>query len=176
MIGRILCPTDFSDSSRVSVAYALELAKENDAQVIVFHATSFPSVVPYPCEPQPYYGWEQLVSRFKVDQVLSRAERKVTNFVVTRFGAEIDGLAWRPSVALGKISEEIVAAASRDEVDLIVMAYSKRALVARIFTASIPEAVSRTAPCPVLVIDTTQVASSSRLWKLPILREGFQSP
>jgi nucleotide-binding universal stress UspA family protein len=176
MIQRILCPTDFTESSRESVAYALQLAKENSAQLIVFHATSFPSVIHYPCELQPYdYRWEQLVSRFKVDQVLSRAERKVKHFVGTTFGAEINGVAWRPSVALGKVSEEIVVAALREEVDLIVMARSKRALFVRTFTVGIPEAVSRTAPCPVLLIDATQVISSSRVWRLPILREGFQS-
>jgi nucleotide-binding universal stress UspA family protein len=175
MIQRILCPTDFTESSRDSVAYALQLAKENGAQLIVFHATSFPSVFQYPCELEPYYPWEQLVSRFKMDQVLSLAERKLKKFVGTMLGAEINGVAWRPCVALGKVSEEIVGAAFREEVDLIVMASSKRALLPRIFTAGIPEAVSRSAPCPIVVVDATQVISSSRTWKLPVLREEFQS-
>jgi universal stress protein A len=176
MIRRILCPIDFTESSRDSVGFALHLAEENRAQLIVFHATSFPSVVPYACELEPYYRWEQLVSRFNVDQVLSWAEQKVKSFVGTMFGTEINDLAWRPSVALGKTSEEIVAAALREEADLILMARPKRALLARIFTVSIAEAISRTAPCPVLLIDSTQALSSSRVWKLPILREGFQSP
>jgi nucleotide-binding universal stress UspA family protein len=175
MIQRILCPTDFTESSRDSLTYALQLAKENGAQLIVFHATSFPSVIEYACELQPYDQWQQLVSRFKIDQVLCRAQRKLKTFVGTSFGAEINRVAWRPSVALGKVSEEIVVAALREEVDLIVMARSKRALLARIFTVTIPEAVSRTAPCPVLLIDTSQVISPSRVWRLPVLREGLQS-
>jgi universal stress protein A len=175
MIQRILCPTDFTESSRDSVAYALQLAKENGAQLIVFHATSFPSVFQYSCELEPYYSWEQSVSRFKMDQVLSLAERKLKNFVGTTLGAEINRVAWRPSVALGKVSEEIVVTAFREEVDLIVMARSKRALLARIFTAGIPEAVSRSAPCPIVLVDATQVISSCRTWKLPLWREGFQS-
>jgi universal stress protein A len=176
MIQRILCPTDFTESSRKSVVYALQLTKENDAQLIVFHATSFPSVIPYPCELQPYYRWERLVSKFQMEQIVSRAERKVRNFVGGTFGAEINRVAWRPSVALGKVSEEIVAAALREKIDLIIMARSKRALLGRIFTASIPEAVSRMAPCPVLLIDATQIISSSRGWRLPVLHEGLQSP
>jgi len=175
MIQRILCPTDFSESSRESVAYALQLAKENSAQLIVFHATSFPSVFQYPCEVQPDYRWEQLMSRFKMDEVLSLAERKLKNFVGTTLGNEINRVAWRASVSLGKVSEEIVVAASREEADLIVISRSRRALLARIFTASIPEAVSRSAPCPIVLVDATQVISFSRTWKLPVLREGFQS-
>ena len=81
MIQRILCPTDFTESSRDSLAYALQLAKENGAQLIVFHATSFPSVFQYPCELDRYYPWEQWVSRFKMDQVLSLAEGKLKKFV-----------------------------------------------------------------------------------------------
>ena len=175
MIQRILCPTDFTESSRDSVAYALQLAKENGAQLIVFHATSFPSAFQYPCELDRYYLWEQWVSRFKMDQVLSLAERKLKNFVHATLGAEINRVVWKRSVALGKVSEEIVVAAFREEVDLIVMARSRRALLARIFTAGIPEAVSRSAPCPIVLVDATQVISFSRTWKLPVLRERFQS-
>ena len=172
MLQKILCPTDLSESSRDSVAYAFQLAKENAAQLIVFHATSFPTVIQYPCEVEPY--WQPLVSSFKMDQVLSRAERKLKSFIGATFGSEINRVAWIPSVTLGKVSEEIVTAALKEEVDLIVMASSKRPLLARIFTAAIPDAVSRTAPCPVLLIDSTQAVSSSRVWRLPLLREGFQ--
>ena len=175
MIQRILCPTDLTENSQDGVAYALRLAKENGAQLIVFHATSFPSLSQYPCELEPYYQWEQLVSKFKMDQVLAHAERKVKNFVGARFGAETNGVTWKPRVALGRVSEEIVMAAFQEEVDLIVMARCKRATLARIFTLSILEAVSRSAPCPVLSIDATQIICPSRGWRLPLLREVFQS-
>jgi len=175
MIQRILCPTDLTENSRDSVAYALRLAKENGAQLIVFHATSFPSLSQYPCELEPYYQWEQLVSKFKMDQVLAHAERKVKNFVGARFGAETNGVAWKPRVALGRVSEEIVVAAFQEEVDLIVMARGKRGPLARIFRLSILEAVGRSAPCPVLSIDATQIICRSRGWRLPLLREVFQS-
>ena len=62
------------------------------------------------------------MSSFKVDQLLSRAERKLKNFIGATFGAEVNRIAWKPSVALGKVSEETVTAALKEEVDLIVMA------------------------------------------------------
>ena len=42
MIQKILCPTDLTLNSMAGVAYGLTLAKENRAQLIVFHATLLP--------------------------------------------------------------------------------------------------------------------------------------
>jgi Universal stress protein family len=96
MMQKILCPTDLSENSLDSVAYALQLAKENGAQLIVFHATSFPSFIYYPCELEPFYQWQELVSKSKVERILADAENKVKNFVCARFGGESDGVVWNP--------------------------------------------------------------------------------
>jgi nucleotide-binding universal stress UspA family protein len=132
MIRKILCPTDLTANSRDSLAYALRLAKANNAQLIVFHATSFPSFSQYPCELEAYTQWEQFVSRFKMDQILADAERGVRNFVGARFGPESNGVVWKPAVALGEVAEEIVRGALQEEVDLIVMARCKRGPLARV--------------------------------------------
>jgi nucleotide-binding universal stress UspA family protein len=175
MMRRILCPTDLTENSEDSVAYALRLAKENGAQLIVFHATTFPSLYQFSCELDAYYPWKELVSAFNVDRIVSDAKRKIKNYVSARFGAEIGEVAWKPQAALGKAAEEIVRASFQEEVDLIVMARCKRATLARIFTNSVAEAVSRAAPCPVLSIDTTQFVRRSGGWRLPLLRDLFQS-
>jgi nucleotide-binding universal stress UspA family protein len=172
---KILCPTDLTSNSQDSVAYALRLAKENSAELIVFHAISFPTLGEFPCELEAFYQWEQCVARFRLDQLIVDAERCVRNFVGVRFGAESDRVIWRPRVALGDVAEEIVRAACQEEVDLIVMARCKRGAFARLFGRSIPEAVSRSAPCPVLSIDTTQFVSSARARRVPVLRGLFQS-
>ena len=175
MTHKILCPTDLTSNSQDSVAYALRLAKENGAQLIVVHAISFPSLCPLPCETESYYQWEQFVSQFRTDRLLADAEQGVRDFVEARFGADSDGVVWKPRVALGDVAEEIVRAAFQEEVDLIVMARCKRGAFARLFKRSMPEAVGSRAPCPVLSIDTTQFVSSSRAGRLPALRGLFQS-
>jgi nucleotide-binding universal stress UspA family protein len=174
MVRRILSPTDLTRDSRDSVEYALRLAKDNGAQLIVFHATSFPSWTQIPCEVEPFYRWEECVSKFKIDQLLADAERNVRNFVGKSFGAEANGLVWKTRVALGKIADEIVMAAVQEEVDLIVMARCKRGPLARTFALNVQEAVSSRAPCPVLSIDTTQFVRASYGWRLPLLGEIFQ--
>jgi hypothetical protein len=79
MIRRILCPTDLTENSRDSVAYALRLASENAAELVIFHATGFPNYDRYFCELELYSQsqWQEWVSRFKMDQILADAERKV---------------------------------------------------------------------------------------------------
>jgi nucleotide-binding universal stress UspA family protein len=155
---KILCPTDLTAKSKHGVAYAFALAQRNGAQLIIFHATSFPSLSQYPCyELEFYYQWEQVLSTFKMDHLLAEAEWSVRNFVCGKFGAQSKNVAWKAKVAVGTPSDEIVVAALQEEVDLIVLARRQGTMLARLFARSISEAVSRDAPCPVLSIYPAQV-------------------
>jgi nucleotide-binding universal stress UspA family protein len=86
-----------------------------------------------------------------------------------------NGVAWKPKVALGKVADEIVAAAIQEEVDLIVMARRERGVLARTLRRSISEAVTRNAPCPVLSIYPTQVIRPPQGWRVPMLGEIAES-
>jgi nucleotide-binding universal stress UspA family protein len=173
MIQKILCPTDLTMNSAAGIAYGLTLAKENRAQLIVFHATSFPCQYPY-CELESFREWEQLVSRFKMDRLLAEAERKVKSFVYTNFGVEMNDSAYIVGVALGRAAEEIVTAALREEVDVIVLARRKVRTLTRLFTRSIAATVSRNAPCPVLSIGPAQFIRPLPGCQLPRLEELLQ--
>ena len=173
---RILCPTDLTSNSKDSVAYALRIAKENDAQLIICHVTSFPGFSHYPCdELAAYYQWEQVISKFRMDQILGAAERQLRNFVDARLAVDSKGVAWKARVTLGSVAEEIVTAAIQENADLIVMARCKRGMLARVFRPSIPEAVGKSAPCPVLSIDASRFVCPSQGWKVPLARELFQN-
>src|SRR5918996_2257968 len=177
MSQKMLCPTDLTEKSKHGVAYAFSLAQRNGAQLIVFHATSFPRLSDYPCyEVEPYYPWDQFVSKFKVDHLLAEAEREVMSFVCGKFETESKGVAWKSKVALGRPAEEIVVAAVQEEVDLIVLARRKARTLARFFTRSISETVTRNAPCPVLSIDATQFIQPPSVWRrVPLLSEIVRS-
>jgi nucleotide-binding universal stress UspA family protein len=173
MIEKILCPTDLTVNSKESVAYGLSLARENCAQLIVFHSTSFPFLAQYPnYEVGPFQRWDQLVSRFKVDRLLSEAERKVKNFVHAHFQIENNGIAWKVRAGLGKVAEEIVVAALKEEVDVIVLARHKAKALSRFLTRSISAKVSRNAPCPVLSISPAWIIGPSSRFRVPLLREA----
>jgi universal stress protein A len=176
MTQNILCPTDLTEKSKHGVAYAFSLAQRNGAQLIIFHATSFPTLSQYPCcELEPFYPWDELMSKFKVDHLLAEAEREVMSFVCGKFGTESKSVAWKSKVALGRPADEIVVAAVQEEVDLIVLARRKARTLARFFTRSISEIVGRNAPCPVLSIDATQFVRRSPGWRVPLLGEIVQS-
>jgi nucleotide-binding universal stress UspA family protein len=46
-IKKILAPTDLSDLSKSGVRYALELGKALEAEVIVYHAVDYDSLIRY---------------------------------------------------------------------------------------------------------------------------------
>src|SRR5919106_2791174 len=174
MIRRILCPTELTAASQDSLAYAFRLAKENGAQLIVFHATKLPTLSQYPCDMDDYFQWQQFLSKFRVDHLLEDAKLRVTHFVRARFEAASVGIDWKTKVALGDAAEEIVRAALQEEADLVVMHRCKKGVLAQFFGRSVSEAVGRSAPCPVLSIDAPRGGRSSGTWRLPVLRELLQ--
>jgi nucleotide-binding universal stress UspA family protein len=112
-----------------------------------------------------------VLSRFRFDQLITDSERKVKSFVGEKLRGASSGVAWKPRVAVGRVAEEIVIAALQEDVDLIVMERRRRPLLARVFTDGILEKVSRSAPCPVLLIDATKSINRSGGWRLPVLEE-----
>jgi nucleotide-binding universal stress UspA family protein len=147
------------------------LAQRNRAQLIVFHAASFPSVWQIPCELDAYYQWEQIASKFKMDRLIADRERKVKSFVCERLKVESNGVTWKPRVTLGRAADEIVTAALQEEVDLIVMDRRQRSPLAQVFTHGILEKVSRSAPCPVLLIDAAKSVKRVGGWRMPVLEQ-----
>ena len=165
----ILCPTDLTVNSRDGVAYGFSLAKKNDAQLIIFHVTSFPRLSQYVwCEMEPYYRWSELVSEFKTDRLLAEAEQRVGRFVCAAFSAESSTVAWKARIGLGEVAGEIVVAAIQERVALIILSRHKKNVLARVFMPSIAEAVSRSAPCPVLSLDP-QAMRPAPAWRVPAL-------
>jgi nucleotide-binding universal stress UspA family protein len=175
MIRRILCPTNLQAGSQYSVAYGFRLAKENHAELVVFHATSFPSLYLYACEMDDYFQWQQMARAFTVDHVLGDAERRVRNFVTTKLPNESKEVAWSVKVALGNPAEEITHAAFQEETDLVVMGRSKKGQLAHLIARSISETVVRSVPCPVLSVDATQFYYPDQGWRLPGLKQLFQN-
>jgi nucleotide-binding universal stress UspA family protein len=175
MIRNILCPTDFSENSKASVIYAISVAKENSAQLTLFHATVFPTIADFPCEPDGVCHWERLVDKLRMDHILGEAELKLRNFAWASFKTEMEGILWKTRVGLGNVADEIRIAALHEEVDLIVLARSKKPTVARFFSRSISEAVTKAAACPVLTIDASRANHRREGWRVPAFREILQS-
>ena len=164
LIKKILCPTDLSEDSRASIAYAISLAREHKADLVFFNVTSFPSwELVAQCDSD--IGFQRRLSMFKVDGLFVSAASRVSNFVQANFGEEICGRSWEARISLGNVSREIIAAAMGMQVDLIVMAKRKRGVFLRLLAPSISAAVREKAPCPVLSLCPLQIMRHLSSWR-----------
>lgn len=137
-IRRILLATDLSPTTDLATDWAFELARRNDAALLVV------SVIDPSELTTPGGGF---VAR--VDQVRDRRE-SVAQLLVERgraTGVAVTFLVWT-----GDPGESIVAAADSERVDVILVGAHNRGAIGRILMGSVSEYVARHAPCPVLVV------------------------
>ena len=125
-INRILCPTDLSPYSANAVRYALAMSRAHNAELILLHCADENG-----------------------DAELGLLESSLLEHVKP---ADLSGVRWRAVVATGAyVDEEIMRQAQVARADLIVMRSRRRPHRAALL-GSTAESVSRSAPCPVLVM------------------------
>jgi nucleotide-binding universal stress UspA family protein len=137
-IESILCPTDLSPDSDEALRYAVAMSRAYGAELILLHCdTSAPTTNP---------------------NAHDRAARTVKEALVKYSGSEEDlhGLDWKTVVIrCDDVGEGIAREAAILRVDLIVMRSRRRPHRAALL-GSTAESVSRTAPCPVLVMHSDE--------------------
>ncbi|MHC4473331.1 MAG: universal stress protein [Planctomycetota bacterium] len=143
---RILVPTDLSDHSEHAFRHAAALARTTGAELIVLHVVEkfmdhsvlYSDVWPFQKPIKDYY-------RELEERTARHLEKKLRESVG-------NDLSYRVTVATGIPAAEIALAASREEVDLLVIATHGRGGIAQALLGSTTERVLRKASCPVLVV------------------------
>ena len=140
---RILCPIDFSEASLRGLEYALALAQEADADLLLLHVIEGLPEAP---------NWQQADNpavreylHLSEEQALSRLRRVLPEEART----------WcRPQELLmtGKPYDAILRVAREQNVHLIVMGVHGRNPIDVMFFGSTTNHVIRTATCPVLTL------------------------
>ena len=135
-IKRILCPTDLTAGSDEALRYALALARAYEAKLIAYH-----------CEPTSNV----------VELVQSEIKESFEKSLFQYLGpAELAMINWERVVERGNDPGAAIAKFAADHgVDLIVMRSRRRPHRAALL-GSTAESVSRSAPCPVLVMHSDQ--------------------
>ena len=141
-IRRVLFPTDFSEPAEYAWPYALKFAKEFGAEVHLVHV-----VAPPPRLTEAYavnFDPERMVKSLTAEANASMDQQVEA--------AKSWGLLFRREVRVGVDFREIIDYATKQEIDLIVMATHGRTGLAHVLLGSVAEKVVRKAPCPVLTI------------------------
>lgn len=140
-IKKILAPTDFSELSRLGLRYALEMARDASAEVIVYHAIDFGA------------DWHNKRTDYGPNRdLLEESRRLLDKFLAENFADCIDLVEVRAVVEFGAPYKNIVDVAASESVDMIVMSTHGRTGVDHLILGSVAEKVVARAPCPVLIV------------------------
>jgi nucleotide-binding universal stress UspA family protein len=140
-IKKILAPTDLSELSKLGLRYALEMARDASAEVIVYHAIDFGA------------DWHNRRADYGPNRDLLEESRRVLDkFLAENFADCIDLVEVHQVVEFGAPYKNIVDKAASEGVDMIVMSTHGRTGVDHFILGSMAEKVVARAPCPVLIV------------------------
>jgi len=142
---RILCPTDFSESSRLALTYARALSSWYEAPLTALHVCADLPVF----EMASPFGHSASSAVVLEDAQLAERRAAVRAFVWSTIGAEGVDIIVREAT---DAKTEIVNEAGTDGASLIVMGTHGRTGLTRLLMGSVAESVVRRAKCPVLTI------------------------
>jgi nucleotide-binding universal stress UspA family protein len=150
LVRRILCATDFSDSSARTVAFALSLAAADQAQVTLLHAIeALPEAgVRTPRFPEGLRRELEQMAREQLHQLVPEEARAAGNV--------------EERVTAGRAYQEILRIAAMERVDLIVMGTQGHGPLGRMILGSTAHHVVRQATCPVLIVRPRRLGQKAR--------------
>jgi nucleotide-binding universal stress UspA family protein len=142
-LNTLLVPCDFSAASAHAFRWAVGLAEDWAAKIVVLH------VIPV------FFPGEELRARIVVD--LPRVERALFSETKTRLAewtaqTATHRVAVETRVVMGDAWWEICKTAEREPAELIVMGAHGDTAITQVPMGSVAERVVRHAPCPVLVV------------------------
>ena len=138
-VKKILAPTDLSKLSRPALRYALELAAEQHAVVIIYHVLS---------EDSDWFGGDDRLN--PAIALLPQQRERLHEFMVEHFADLMDQVEVTELVEAGVPYNRIVEKAQSENVDLIVMSTHGRTGFQQVLLGSVTAKVVARAGCPVL--------------------------
>ena len=135
---KIMCTTDFTESSTLAVAYGTALAEEYKSKLYLSHVVELPSV--------GMYGDAFSYPVGQQDRILEYSRGYLKRLIGD---TSVD---WEPLIQMGHAAVEITRLAKEKCVDMVISATHGRSGLKRFLLGSVTGSILRTLPCPLLVI------------------------
>lgn len=149
-IKKILAPTDLSKFSRSGVRYALELARDAGAELIVLHVVNYEEITQF------QRGSDEVAvadfSSRAPQKLLERHQHALRGFLKENCSDLLPLVEIEEKVEFGRPDKSIIEEARSAGVDLIVISTHGRSGLSHMILGSVTEKVVREASCPVLSI------------------------
>jgi nucleotide-binding universal stress UspA family protein len=145
---RIVLPVDFSECSRKALHYAVPLARQFHASLLLVYVM-----------PVHYYVGSEFGPvdvPMPEEQWLQNAQEQLARLAEQEIGGQV---ATRCLVLRGQPVHEIVRAARDEQADLILLSTHGHTGLKHVLLGSVAENVVRYSPCPVLVVRDTSLQS-----------------
>ena len=146
---KILVPLDFSECSRVGLDYALGLASEFRAGLVLFH-----SIIIHSYALGDEYTALEVPNLLGLQQDFAEEEMKAWRDQLPKSNLKLTS-----KITVGSLVEQLDDYVRANAVDLIITSTHGRSGLQRVFIGSTAEQIVRHAPCSVLVVPNR---SSSR--------------
>ncbi len=147
-IDKIVVSTDFSEPSEAALRYGRALARSFAASLDVVHVVE--DLFAHAWGAETYAASAPALQA----EIERQAEGQLLRLVTDRDRRELHA---RPVLLHGRSPVvEIVAYATRENIDLIVLGTHGRGAIAHLLLGSVAENVVRRAPCPVLTVRQPQ--------------------
>lgn len=152
-IENILVPTDFSSASAIALEYALAIASQMRASVMVYH--SYEIVAGLSADEY------DINYRESIAKAQANLEKQLANFVEpyrhTPYKLGNGEVEIKALVRLGSITKEIAALTANEAYDLVVMGTKGASGVEEVMFGSVASIVVDVAQCPTLVVPAKAV-------------------
>ncbi len=139
---KILTAIDFSENAECAFDYALTLATQFNAELILIH------VINEPVDLRGFY-----VPHISFEQLEKEIEESAAKMMKAFCSSKLANFSnYRTEIVTGIPCDEITAAATKNDASLIVLGTHGRTGLDRILFGSTAERVVRSAGCPVLTV------------------------
>lgn len=154
MYKRILVPLDQSQRAEAILPHVEEVARCNEATVILLHVLELRSLA------YEYYGIQPEMDQLILTQ-MTQAARSYLDACKQRLAAQ--GIAVKTRLVNGPVVESIIQIASEEGADLIAMSSHGRSGLSRVLHGSIATGILHQSSLPILLIRSLESAPAAEM-------------